>query len=80
MLIRLCVCLFDLLSNHHDQKEYDNHFVINRETNIYATLKIKIEIIYSLDNPCGVPSTKKKKKEQRSFNSVTIIPHKATRG
>ena len=31
----------DLLSNLHDQKEYDNYFVISREANIFATLKIK---------------------------------------
>ena len=37
---------FDLLSNFHDQKEYDNYFVISREANMLATLKIEIEIIY----------------------------------
>ena len=50
-----------------------------------ATLKIKIEIIYSLGNPCGkikhrYPINQKKKKETEESNSVTIIPHKATRG
>ena len=44
---------FDLLSNLHDQKEYDNYFVISREVNMLATLKIKIEIIYPLVNPYG---------------------------
>ena len=34
------VC-FDLLSNLHDQKEYDNYFVISREANALATLKNK---------------------------------------
>ena len=62
---------FDLLSNFHDQKEYDNYFVISREANMLATLKIKIEIIYSLVNLCGknkhrYPSTKQKyEKKQR---------------
>ena len=28
----------------------------------------------------GTPSTKKRKKETEESNSVTIIPHKATRG
>ena len=47
-------------------------------------LKIKIEIIYSLVNLCGknkhrYPINKKKKKETEETNSVTIIPHKATR-
>ena len=32
---------FDLLSNLHDQKEYDNYFVISREANVLATLKNK---------------------------------------
>ena len=36
---------FDLLINLHDQKEYDNYFIISREANMFATLKIKIEII-----------------------------------
>ena len=58
---------FDLLGYLHNQKEYDNYFVISREAITLATLKIKIEIIYSLVNPCGktiidTPSTKKKKR------------------
>ena len=78
---------FDLLSNIHDQKEYDNNFVISREAKMLATLKIKIEIIYSLVNPCGknkhrysINKKKEKKKEAEETNSVTIIPYKATRG
>ena len=31
----------DLLSNVHDQKEYDNYFVTSREAYLLATLKIK---------------------------------------
>ena len=63
---------FDLLSNPHDQKEYDKYFVIRREANMLATLKNKNEIIYSLANPFGknkprYPINKKKKnKKQRS--------------
>ena len=61
---------FDLLSNLHDQKEYDNYFVICREANMLATLKIKIEIIYSLVNPCGKNKHRypinKKRKENRN--------------
>ena len=62
---------FDLLSNLHGQKEYNNYFVISQEGNILAPLKIKIEIIYSLVNPCGknkhrYPNNKKRKKKQRS--------------
>ena len=68
---------FDLLSDLHDQKEYDNYFVICRKANMLATLKIKIEIIYSLVNPCGknkhrYPSNKEKKKETEETNSVAI--------
>ena len=37
---------FDLLSNLHDQKEYDNYFVISREANMLATLNTKIEILF----------------------------------
>ena len=75
---------FDLLSNLHDQTEYDIYFVISREANILTTLEIKIETIYSLVNPCGqnkhrYPINKKEKKETEESNSVTIIPHKATR-
>ena len=67
---------FDLLSNLHDQKEYDNNFVISQEANMLAILKIKIEIIYSLVNPCGKTkhrypiNKKKKKKETEETNSV----------
>ena len=62
---------FDLLSNPHDQKEYDKYFVISREENMLATLKNKNEIIYSLANPFGknkprYPINKKKNKKQRS--------------
>ena len=32
---------FYLFSNLHDQKEYDNYFVICQETNMLATLKNK---------------------------------------
>ena len=32
---------FDLFSNFHDKKEYDNYFVISREANMLATLKNK---------------------------------------
>ena len=61
---------FDLLSNLHDQKEYDNNFVISQEANMLATLKIKIEIICSLVNPCGknkhrYPINKKEKIRNR---------------
>ena len=61
------VC-FDLLSILHDQKKYDNYFVISREANMLATLNTKIEIIYSLVNPCGkkkhrYPINKKGEKE-----------------
>ena len=60
---------FDLLSNLHDQKEYDNYFVICREANMLATLENN-EIIYSLVNPCGknkhiYPINKKKEKRNR---------------
>ena len=42
----------DLLSNLHDQKEYDNYSAISREANMPASLKkIKIEVIYSLVKP-----------------------------
>ena len=41
MLFKVCVCSFDLLSNLHDQKEYDKYFVISREANMLATLKTK---------------------------------------
>ena len=44
---------FDLISNLRDQKESDNYFVISREANMHAKLKIKIEIVYSLVNTCG---------------------------
>ena len=52
---------------------------------MHVTLKIKIEIIHSLVNTCGKnkhrnPMNKKKKKETEEPKSVTIIPHKATRG
>ena len=43
-----CICYskfvfvrFDLLSYLHDQKEYDNNFVISQEANMLATLKDK---------------------------------------
>ena len=75
----------DLLGNIHDKKESDNYFVISREANMFATLKMKFEMIYSLVNTCGKnkhrhPINKKKKQETEESNSVTIIPHKATRG
>ena len=41
---------FDLLSNLHGQKEYDNNFAISREAYILITLKIKIQSTYSLVN------------------------------
>ena len=73
---------FDLLNNLHDQKEYDSYFVISREANMLATLKNKIEIIYSLVNTCGENKHRYpiNKKETDESNSVTVIPHKATRG
>ena len=51
-----------------------------------ATLKIQIEIIYSLFNLCGKnkhrypPHQQKAKKKTEETNSVTIIAYKATRG
>ena len=61
---------FDLINNLHDHKEYDNYFAISQKANMLATLKIKIEIIYSLVNPCGKskhrhPINKKKKIRNR---------------
>ena len=67
---------FDLLSNLHDQKEYDNYFIISREANMLATLKkIRIEIIYSFVNPCGKNKDRypinNKKKETEETNKAT---------
>ena len=41
MLFKFCVCSFLFVSNLHDQKEYDNNFVISQEANMLATLKNK---------------------------------------
>ena len=42
MLFKVFVFVrFDLLSNHHDQKELYNYFVISREANMLATLRNK---------------------------------------
>ena len=46
MQFKVYVCLFRfVLSNLLDQKESDNYFVIDREANMLATLKIENEII-----------------------------------
>ena len=85
MLFIFCVCSFRFISYLHDQKEYDNYFVISREANMLATLN-KIEILYSLVNHCGknkhrYPINKIEiKKDSEESNSVTIIPYNATRG
>ena len=50
---KLVFVRFDLLSNLHDQKEYDNYYVISREADLLATPKTKNKIKYSLVNPCG---------------------------
>ena len=66
---KLVFVCFDLLSNLHDQKEYDNYFAISREANMLAILKIKIKMKYSLVNPCGktkhrYPINKKEKRNR----------------
>ena len=40
------VVCYDLLSNLHDEKEYDNYFVISRIACMLETLKHNIKIIY----------------------------------
>ena len=41
MLFKFVFVRFDLLSNLHDQKEYDNIFANSREAYMLATLKNK---------------------------------------
>ena len=41
MLFKVVFVRFDLSSNPHKQKEYDNNFVISQEANMLAILKNK---------------------------------------
>ena len=43
---KLVFVLFDLLSDLHDQKEYDNDFVISQEAYMLATLENKKKNIH----------------------------------
>ena len=70
--------LFDLLSNLHDQNEYDNYFVINREAYMLETLKIKNKIICSLvihvAKQTWVPHQQNKQKRNRGAQPLDNHP------